>query len=59
MMAFWDIVSCSLLETDRRFRVVYCLHQSLIALKMKAVSTSETSVYYNEAISQKASYSPA
>jgi hypothetical protein len=59
MMAFWDTVPCSLLETDRRFRVVYCLHHSHIALKMKAVSTSETSVYYNEAISQKASYLPA
>jgi hypothetical protein len=23
---FWDVVPCSLAETDRRFRDVYCLH---------------------------------
>jgi hypothetical protein len=34
---FWNVASCSLVELDRRFTDV-------IALKMKAVSTSETSV---------------
>jgi hypothetical protein len=26
MTVFWDVVSCSLVEVDRRFRNVYCLH---------------------------------
>jgi hypothetical protein len=26
MTAFWDIVPCSLVEVDRRFRGAYCLH---------------------------------
>jgi hypothetical protein len=27
MSAFWDIVSCSLVEVDRHFRDAYCLHR--------------------------------
>jgi hypothetical protein len=27
MIAFWDIVLCSLVGADRRFRVSYCLHR--------------------------------
>jgi hypothetical protein len=26
MTAFWDIVPCSLVKVDRRFRCEYCLH---------------------------------
>jgi hypothetical protein len=26
MTAFWDIVQCTLVEVDRRFRGAYCLH---------------------------------
>jgi hypothetical protein len=26
MTVFWDVVPCSLLEIDRRFRGAYCLH---------------------------------
>jgi hypothetical protein len=26
MTAFWDVAPCSLVEVDRRFRGVYCLH---------------------------------
>jgi hypothetical protein len=26
MTGFWDIAPCSLVEVDRRFRGVYCLH---------------------------------
>jgi hypothetical protein len=40
MTVFWDAASRSLVETDRRFRDAYCL----IALIMKVVSTSKTSV---------------
>jgi hypothetical protein len=40
---FWNVAKCSLVETDRCFRGVYCLyHQG--ALVTEAVSTSETSV---------------
>jgi len=54
IMAFWDIAPCSLVLLGRRFRDAYCLHQqSFTALMMKAVSNSETSVYYG-AMSQKA-----
>jgi hypothetical protein len=40
----------SLVETDRRFRGVYCLHHQggVIALMMVVVSTSETSVSFYE-----------
>jgi hypothetical protein len=27
MTVFWDIWPCSIIEVDRRFRCVYCLHQ--------------------------------
>jgi hypothetical protein len=55
MTAFWDIVPCSLIEVDRRFRGSYCLHHqgdhaSIIALIMDALYASETSVYFNETI---------
>jgi hypothetical protein len=26
MTVFWDIASCGVIEVDRRFRGVYCLH---------------------------------
>jgi hypothetical protein len=36
----WDIMPCSLVETDQHFRGAYCLHhQALTAL---AITTSET-----------------
>jgi hypothetical protein len=38
---FWDVLTCSQADVDRRFRGAYCLHQ---ALMMEAVCTSETSV---------------
>jgi hypothetical protein len=40
--AFWDVAMYSKIDTDRRFRGDYCLHQ--ISLMMEAISTSETSV---------------
>jgi hypothetical protein len=47
MRAFWDIVSCSLVGVDRRFRRAYHLHQPE-DVGMWTVSTSETSVYSNK-----------
>jgi hypothetical protein len=44
--AVWDIVSCSLVEVDRRFRGAHCLRA--IALIMEIVHISETSVYLYE-----------
>jgi hypothetical protein len=44
--AFRDIVPCSLVVVDRRFRVTYFIIRAM----MEAVHTSETSVYYNETI---------
>jgi hypothetical protein len=41
MAVLWDVVPCSLLDEDRRFRV---LTASIIAFKMKALRASETSV---------------
>jgi hypothetical protein len=43
---FWDVLPCSQIDVDRRFRGAYCLHHQgdLIALMMKAVRTSEMSV---------------
>jgi hypothetical protein len=38
VLFLWDVASCSLVEIDRCFRGVYCLHHQ--ALKMKAVSTT-------------------
>jgi hypothetical protein len=28
---FWDVVPCSYVEVDRRFRGVYCLHRQVVA----------------------------
>jgi hypothetical protein len=42
---FWDIMLCSHVEVDRRFRDAYCLHHQVPM--MKAVRTSETSVSFN------------
>jgi hypothetical protein len=57
MRAFWYIAPCSL-GVDRRFRGAYCLHHQgdewpqrtafITTLMMKAVRTSETSVYSND-----------
>jgi hypothetical protein len=44
MAVFWDVAPCSVVEIDRRFR------RGLIALMMKAVSTSETSVNFYQRI---------
>jgi hypothetical protein len=38
---FWDRAPCSLVEIDRRFRGVYCLHHQ--ALIIEACRISETS----------------
>jgi hypothetical protein len=56
MTVFWDIPPCSLIEVDRRFRSAYCLHHQgddLIALKMEAVSTPETSVNFYQTMNWK------
>jgi hypothetical protein len=37
---FWDVLRCSQVDVDRRFRGAYCF----IALMMEVVRTSETSV---------------
>jgi hypothetical protein len=42
MTAFCDIAPCSLVEIDRRFRSVYCLHDA------ESVCTSETPFFFNE-----------
>jgi hypothetical protein len=42
MTVFWDVAVCNFIEVGQCFRGVYCLHHQ--ALKMEAVSTSETSV---------------
>jgi hypothetical protein len=48
MIAFWGVAPCSLAKVDRRFRGAYCLIRAiaLIALMVKAVRTSETSVIF-------------
>jgi hypothetical protein len=50
MAAFWDIVPCSLVEVDLRFRGANCLCQGdhHKALLMTTVRTSKTSVYFKE-----------
>jgi hypothetical protein len=51
MTGLWDVVPCSLIEVDRRFRGAISIMRAmniLIALMMKAVYTSETSVYLYE-----------
>jgi hypothetical protein len=40
---FWDLLPCSQIDVDRRFRGAYCLHH----LMTKAVRISETSVNIN------------
>jgi hypothetical protein len=45
MAVFLDVVLCSLVDTDQRFKGAYCLHlQGDESLMMKAVNSSETSV---------------
>jgi hypothetical protein len=41
MAVLWGVAPCILVETDRRFRDIYCLHHY-------AVSTSETSASFYE-----------
>jgi hypothetical protein len=52
MTAFWNIVQCSLIEVNGRFRRSHCLHplsnEWYIVLIMEAVCSSETSVYFKE-----------
>jgi hypothetical protein len=43
---FWDVVPCSHVEVDRRFRGAYCLHHQGDS-SMEAVRTFETSVHFN------------
>jgi hypothetical protein len=40
MHVFWNVAPCSLVETDRRFRCVYCLHHQ---------RTSDTTVNFYQA----------
>jgi hypothetical protein len=47
MTVFWDIVPYGLIEIARHFRGAYCL-TAMIALMMKAVSTSVMSVNFYE-----------
>jgi hypothetical protein len=42
---FWDVAPCSYVEVDRCFRGAY--------LMIEAVSTSETSISFNDATYQK------
>jgi hypothetical protein len=49
--AYWDVAPCSLVEVDRRFSSVYCLHHqghNSSPLMMEAIWTSEALAYYNE-----------
>jgi len=50
MTVVWDVVPCSLVETDLRFGGAYCLHLQgdIIALMMEAVHASETSVCFHD-----------
>jgi hypothetical protein len=47
MTDFWDVALYSLIEVDRRFTGVHCLHHQG-ALRMEAVRACETSVYCND-----------
>jgi hypothetical protein len=51
MAVFWVVAPCILVEVDRRFRDVRCLHHQviIIALMIEAASTSETSVNFYQA----------
>jgi hypothetical protein len=42
MVVFWDVVTFSLIDTDRRFRSATASICREITLMMEAVSTSET-----------------
>jgi hypothetical protein len=47
MIVIWDVELYSLVDVDRRFREVYCLHHEgdeCMVLMKAAVSSSETSV---------------
>jgi hypothetical protein len=33
MTVFWDVAPCSMVDTDRRFRVAYCVNHQGTALK--------------------------
>jgi hypothetical protein len=46
MTVFWDVESCKLIETDRRFRGVYCL----ISVTMEAINASEMSANFYKTI---------
>jgi hypothetical protein len=35
MIVLWDVAPCSLVQIDRRFRGVYCLHHTLRHENMK------------------------
>jgi hypothetical protein len=48
MTVFWDVVPCSLVEIDRRFRGASACN--IIALMINAMSTSETSAIFYESI---------
>jgi hypothetical protein len=45
---FWDVAHCKLVLIDRRFRGACSLHHHFIAVMMKSVLVSETSVFSNE-----------
>jgi hypothetical protein len=49
MAVFWDVATCNLVEIDRRFRDVYCLHYQGAGI---AVSTSETCMYFYQTTSR-------
>jgi hypothetical protein len=51
--AFWDIVLCSIVEVERRFRGACC-----IALMMEAGRTSETLANFYETTWRSIPYSP-
>jgi hypothetical protein len=47
LTACWEIVTCSLVEVDRRFRgATVSIITAMIALMMEAVRTSKTSVNF-------------
>jgi hypothetical protein len=48
MRVCWDVASCSILDTDRRFRRANCLRYNASSQIMETVSTSEMSVNFYE-----------